>query len=825
MIGIIRHAGRRLGRARAFAVTAVLTLTLGIGGATTVFTVVNGVLLRPLPYEHSEQLVDLSHSLVISGATTVDQSDATYLVYSHENRVFSGVGAYRSTAVNLGGLSGTQGEATTPPERVAAAITTASVFGVLDVAPVQGRGLSDDDSRPGAPPVAVIGQRLWARTYASDPAIVGKRVMIDGLERTIVGVAPETFHFPNAETVIWLPLTLDLLHTNSAAFDYRGIARLKPGMSVSVAAADLQRLLPRVPEVFPGRLTAGGITAIKMRAVVRPLQDVIVGDVGRALWIVLGAVGVLLFIACANVANLFLARAEGRQRELAVRRALGAGRGTLLVDFLSEAGIIAAVGGALGLVAAASGVHALQSVGAGASIPRLADVHIDGIVVAVTAGIVALAAIIVSVVPMMRSGTASLSAMLMANGGAAGRARHGARRVLVVAQVALALILLTAAGLLARSFSRLRSVDPGFIANHAIAVRMTLPSAAYPTSAMAARAILRSIDAVAAIPGVRAAGVTTKVPLDAEARQDSAVFVEDRPLRAGGIPNLHQMAFVTPGYFRAMGIPLVAGRVFEAPDPGGGPSTAPPEVIVSQAFAQRYWKGGSAIGKRVRMNPGDPWHTIVGVVGSVRDEALEQPPTETVYSPLVTMTAFNTPWTPRDIALVVRTSGDESALVGAVRRAVHDIDPALPLYRVMSTSTLLSEAAARTTFTLLMLGVAALIAMTIGAVGIYGVISYLVSLRTREIGVRLALGATPSDMRRFVTKQALVDAAIGVGLGVAGAAVVTRVLRAVLFDVSPTDPETMAAASALLLVTALAASWFPARRAARLDPASTLRSE
>jgi predicted permease len=398
------------------------------------------------------------------------------------------------------------------------------------------------------------------------------------------------------------------------------------------------------------------------------------------------------------------------------------------------------------------------------------------------------------------------------------------RRALVVAQVALALVLLTAAGLLARSFERLRAVNPGFVAARALTMRMTLANATYPESERAARMLLRTLDAVTQIGGVQAAGVATKIPLDGEARQDSAVFVEDHPLTPGTVPPILQIVFVTPGYFRAMGIPMLSGRMFDAPDPSGAPASGAPSVIVSEAFARRYWKD-SAIGKRIKMNFFDPWETIVGVVGSVRDESLEAPPIETVYCPLSTMDAAGKPWTPRDVALVVRTSGDPIALAPAIRGAVHAVDPQLPVYRVTPATDLLAQASARTTFTLLTLGVAAIVALTIGAVGIYGVIAYLVALRAREIGVRLALGATPADMRMLVARQAVVDAAIGVAAGVLAAIAATRVLTSILFDVRTTDPETLAAAAAVLLVTALAASWIPARRAAALDPALTLRSE
>ncbi len=824
-----RYAARRLLRARAFAMSATLTLALGIGGATAVFTVVNGVLLRPLPFPNAARLVDLSHTLAVSGVLNVDQSDATFLMYRKQNHVFADVAAYRSSAANLSDALGASsgGGASAAPERVSATWTSASLFSVLGAAPKLGRRLGDADNQPAAEPVVVIAQRLWERKFGASPAIIGRRVMVDGVEREIVGVMPESFGFPTLETTLWLPLVLDPAHTRSAAFDYRGIARLRDGVSLAAATADLQRLLPHVPEVFPGRLTAGAIAVTHMRAVVRPLRDVIVGDVGRILWIVLGASGVLLLIACANVGSLFLARAEGRQRELAVRRALGAGRGSLLADFLSEAVILSVLGAALGLGFAVVAIHLLQSADTSATVPRLAEVRLDGVVLGATACIAALAAIVVSAVTVMRSGGASLSALLMASGGATsgGRTRSHTRRALVAVQVALALVLLAAAGLLARSFSRLVAVNPGFDAQHALTFRMALPPAAYPTTGAAARVMLETLDALRAVPGVQFAGAATKLPLDDEGRQDSAVYIEDHPLGMGGIPGVHEMVFATPGYFRAMDIPLLAGRGFQAPDAGADTAHLPREVIVSAAFAGRYWQGQSALGKRVRMNPTDAWSTVVGVAGNVREAGLEQPPSETVYSPLVTVDAAGMPWTPRDVAFVVRgaETGSPAGLAAAARRAVYSVAPALPIYRVMPVSALVSAAVSRTMFTLMVLGIAAIVAMIIGAMGIYGVIAYLVSLRTRELGVRLALGARPADVRRLVVRHGLTDAVLGVAAGLVVAAALTRVLATMLYDVSPMDPVTLVAASVVLLVTAVAASWLPARRAAALDPSSALR--
>jgi putative ABC transport system permease protein len=822
----LRHAARRLARTPAFTVAATLTLALGIGGASAVFTVVNGVLLRPLPYPNSDRLVDLSHTLQVGGGMHVDQSDATYLLYQRDNRVFTGVGIYRATSVNMSAANAAA-NSTDATQRISAAIATPSTFRVFGVASAKGRTFSDADATPGAPPVAVISQQLWANALASDPAIVGRRISIDGMDREIVGVAPKSFHFPEEQTQLWLPLVLDATHTNSAAFDYKGIARLKDGVTIAAANADLQRMLPQVPVVYPGRLTAAAITATKMRSEAASLRDTIVGNVSKILWVVLGAVALLLLLACANVANLFLARAEGRQREFAVRRALGAGRLMLLQTSLGEALVLSVVGGALGIALAAIGVSFLQQIPMGASIPRLGEIHVDLFVVAFTIAVSCVAALAVSALPAIRSSRASLSSLMGADGRSAtgSRVRHGVRRALVVSQVALALVLVSGAALFARSFQRLSAVNPGFDADHALAFRLAMPAAAYPSTNDAATTAIAALRALRAVPGVTSAGAASRLPLDEQYTADSAVLVEDHPVQPGQIPNVMPMMFATPDYFRAMGIQIVAGRVFADPDPSLDPTRAPREVIVSEAFALKYWTAAEAVGKRIRMNPLDAWSMIVGVVGSTHDAGLAKPAVAEVYSQLVTIAASGKPWSPRDYSFVVRTSGNAADVSAGVRGAVHSVAPELPVYRLTPLRSLLQDAEARTTFTVLLLSIAAVVALVIGTMGIYGVVAFLVALRTREIGLRLALGAQPSDVRRMVVGRALVDAVIGVAVGVAGAVALTRELSTLLYSVKPTDPISLLSAGALLLLTAMVASWIPARRAARLDPATALRDE
>lgn len=826
----LRRAARRLVRAPVFSITAALTLMLGIGATTAVFSLVDGVLLRPLPFVRPGHLVDLSHTMVLQGVSQVDQSDATYLYYRRANQVFSEVGAYQTSAVNLSAAGPGAGDPT-PAGRVEAARASASVFGLLGMAPIRGRVFRDDEDLPGVPPVVILGERLWKGRYASDPGIIGRTVMIDGSAREVVGVMPESFGFPDDRTALWLPIGIDPARTKSASFDFRAVARLRAAVTPEAAAADLEKLLPQVPEAFPGRLTANAIRLTHMRPEVRLLHDTMVGGVGRALWVVFGAAAFLLLIACANVANLFLVRAEERQHELVVRRALGAGRGVIFAEFLSEGLVLATLGGALGLALAKAGLGALRSLESGFAIPRLAGVGRDGAVLAVAAGITVLVALVMSVVPALRSHGPEAATVLVqtGRGATAGRSRHRARRLFVVVQVALALVLVTGAGLMARSFRFLRSVPPGFVAAQSYTLRVALPDAVYPTTGAAVSLVTRALDELAALPGVSAAGVVSKLPLDDEARRDTAAFVEDKPLAMGTMPNLHQVAYASPGIFSALGIRFRQGHSFERPDP----ARAPLEVIVTHALAKRYWGEGQAVGRRLRLAPTGPWFTVVGVTGDIRGTRLDQPPDETVYLPLVTAPgpaaadggAGDARWTPRELAFVVRSSADPRDVTIPVERTLRALAPGLPVYGVRTMAEVVARSTARASFTLELLEIASIAALLIGAVGLYGVVSYMVSLRVREMAVRMALGAQPGALRRQVLRQAFAVAALGIVLGLGATLLLMRFLTALLFDVAPTDPATLLGAVALMSGVAVAASWFPARRAAVIDLAVALRPD
>ena len=812
----IVHAGRRLLRTPGFTIAATLTLALGIGAATAAFSVVHAVLLRPLPYPEPERLLALSHSLFVGKAVQVDQSDASLLFYRRHSRAFSDFGGYRTTAAALGPARGADAQ------RVAAAVVTAGFFSALRITPLQGRTFTETDEQPGAPPVVVIAQGLWKRQFAADAGVLDRPLYVDGIAHQVVGIVPETIRFPSAETEVWLPLRLDSTKTDSATFEHRAIARVRDGVSAAAAAADLQALLLRLPEELPGRLTRPAIEQTRMEAVVRPLADVIVGDIGRVLWIVLGAAFFVLAIAGANVANLFFVRAEARREAVAVERALGATSLDVFLQFFWEGILVAAGAMAAGTVLAMAGVSLLQSLRGVIDLPRLAEVRVDGIVLAVAGCAALCAALLASGLPALRFCLAAVPSSLGATSrsATADRRRHRVRHALVVAQVALALVLLVGSGLMARSVWRLRAVQPGFQPGQSLTFRIALPAATYATADETVRFSERALDRISALPGVQHAAATSKLPLEESGRTDSAVFPEDRPVPPGSLPVIHPVVYATPGYFASAGIPLLSGRTFTPTEP----PRVVHEVVVSRAFAERYWKGESPLGRRLRILSRGPLYTVVGEVANVRDTALDRPPDELIYCPLLPARE-DARWTPRDLAFVVRIAAHDPGTAGAVRNALRGLDAAVPIYRLRPLSDVVAQASARREMTFLLIAGAAGVALVLGALGLFGVMSYVVALRTREIAIRLALGAHPGRVRRMVAFQGLRTAAIGIAIGLVGATTLTRLLAALLYEVSPTDPAVLAVGAGLLLLVAGAASWLPTRRTTEIDPASALRAE
>jgi putative ABC transport system permease protein len=825
ILSSIRSLFRGFRSSPGFLLIVIFTLAVGIGATAAIFTVVNAVLIRPLPYPEPERLVAVWNRAPGMNLDQFEHSEGSYLVYRRHNHVLEDLGIYAEGSVTLTGGD--------RPERAGAAGMTASLFHVLRVPPFLGRTFQEADGLPGAEKVTVLSHELWQRRFGGRRDVLGQVLQIDGVATRVVGVMPAPFRFPSVQTELWQPLTIDPATPVVGNFSYTAVGRLKPGVTRAQAARELSSLVFRIAEDYGERdVSRGMIESVKLSVLVHSLSADLVGDVERVLWLLLGSVGIILVIACANVANLFLVRAEGRQREVAVRTALGASRRDVARLFLSESVVLALIGGALGLGLAAAGIRLLVSLRP-EGIPRLEEIGIDGSVLAFTAAISIVAGFICGGFALLRFGRPEMVPALKegGRGGSAGRGRLWTRAVLVVVQMALALVLLVASGLMAKSFWRLRGVNPGFDSRGVLTLRLYLPPARYADAPAAARFVQQLLERVRAVPGVASAGTVSILPLSGS-NSNSGYTLEDFPLPKDTIPPLLGTRFASPGYFEAMRIPLVAGRTFDRLDPGRRSG----EVVVSQALAERFWPGKSALGKRLTNGNNKEqhsWYTIAGVVGSVHDLGLDKKPLETVYLPLLGQEppadaktgARNPEYVSRDVALVVRGRVAPASLVAPVRQAVWSLDPNLALADVRPMQEVVSRSMARTSFTMLLLVIAAAVAVVLGTVGIYGVISYVVSQRTREIGVRMALGAARGDIARMVLREGFLITLVGIVIGLAGAFAVTRLLIALLFDTSPLDPAIFAAVPALLAAVALAASWLPAERAARVEPLEAIRYE
>ncbi len=817
LLAPFRSLARELSRHPGFLLVAVVTLAVGIGANAAIFSVVNAVLIRPLPFSEPERLVGVWHTAPGLKMDQFELSDGSYVLYRANNKVLEDLGIFREGSVTLTG-----GET---PERVDASGATAALFDVLRVKPRLGRGIQAADEKPGAEKVAVISDKLWRDRFGGDSKAVGSLLKVDGVSTRVVGVMPPDFRFPEAGTALWLPMTIDPAKLEAGNFNYTAIGRLRPGVTPKQAERDLSALVARIAEAYPDSgISRGMLESAKLAVLVHPLRDDVVGEVQRILWLLLGSVGCILLIACANVANLFLVRAEGRQREVAVRTALGASRGAVFRLFVGESLALALIGGLLGLGLAAAGVRLLVSLRP-EGIPRLEEIGVDGTVLAFTFLLSLFAGLLCGGFAALRYGAPELVPALKegGRGGTAGRGRHRARNVLVVIQMALALVLLVGSALMVKSFWRLRSVDPGLDPEGVLTVRLDLPEAGYEDAFANARFVQQLLEKVRALPEVVSAGTVTDLPLSGS-DSNSGYSFEDFPLGPDQVPPILGTRFVSPGYFETMGIPLIEGRTFERIDPAKRSN----EVVVSEALARRFWPNQSALGKRLAQGLPDKamWHTIVGVVGSVRDHGLDEKPWPSVYFPVLRLGMTGEgEWVPRSFYLAVKGRIDPASLTASVRRAVWSLDPNLPLTQVRPMTEVVSRSMARTSFTMLLLVIAAAVALLLGSVGIYGVISYVVSQRTREIGVRMALGAARTDISRMVLREGAVITLIGIGLGIAAALAVTRLMLALLFDVSPTDPVTFAVVPVMLAAVALLASWMPARRAAAVEPLEAIRYE
>lgn len=791
----VRYAVRMLRRAPGFTLVAVLTLALGIGATTAIFSVVRGVLLRPLPFAAPERLVRIwqaspSQSLVRGTLSPLDFED-----WKGRQRSFEDMGSWWYVE----GMSGSDLSGDGEPQRVPTAFVSDGFFSTLGVAARLGRGLLPEDHQPGRDTVAVISYGLWQRRFGGDPSVLGRTLTLDGVPHTVVGVMPPAFAFPSERVDLWISqsrIAEDSIPRLRQVRWVSVVGRLKPGVSLDSVRSELNGLAKQLADEYPAtNLQFTGATVV-------PLHEALTGDVRVGLLVLLGAVAFLLLIACVNVANLMLTRSTARERELAVRAAMGAGPGRLVSQLLTESLVLALLGGALGLMVAVWGTDLLLAFSV-KQLPRLQEVRVDGAVLVFALGATLFTGVLFGLMPALRAGSPRLAPALRSGRSLVGGGGVRLRSALVVTEVALAVVLAAGAGLAVRSLVSLLSVDPGFHPQGAVVVSFSVPSS-HPSS----QYIGEVLERVRAVPGVQVAGTAKNLPLEGSG-ESYPVLLADQPLVTEADAPRANFLHVSNDYFRVLGIPLLRGRAFTSQDNDKAPSV----LVINEAFARRFFPGEDAVGKVFQ--GGD---VVVGVVGDVRQESLAEPAPPMAYIHVLQNGRGN-------VNLMVRGEGAPLQLAAAVRQAIWSLNPEQTITRITTLEDVVGESVSRPRLITALLGLFAVLALVLGAVGIYGVLAYTVGQRQREIGIRLALGARPQEVLRMVLKSGMGLAGTGVALGVAGALVLSRVMSSILYGVAPHDPLTFGMVAVLLLGVALMACLVPARRAMRVDPAVTLRAE
>ncbi|HEY1241766.1 MAG TPA: ABC transporter permease [Bryobacteraceae bacterium] len=820
-MGWMRLVFRRLVRAPGFTAIALITLALGIGANTAIFSVVNGVLIKPLPYPQASELVGVWHLAPgISGITgNINCSPTMYFTYREQSHTFREFGLWQNGGATITGL----GE----PEALRAIVVTYGTLQALGVQPVVGRWFSQADDTPGTPETVILTYGYWQRRFGGNPSIVGRAVTLDSKPRTVIGVMPRDFQFMNAKADIILPQRFERNKLFLGNFSYQGIARLKPGVTLKQADADVARMLGIWLEAWPappGFTNALFVTA-RFAPKLQPLKQEVVGDIGTTLWVLMGTIGLVLLIACANVANLLLVRAEGRQQELAIRAALGAGWGRIARELLVESMTLGILGGALGLALAFGALRVLVSRGP-AMLPRLNELGIDAWALAFTLVVSLASGILFGLIPVFKYAGPRIAGGLRGGGRTMshGRERHRARNTLVVVQVGLALVLLIGSGLMIRTFAALRDVAPGF--THPAQVQLlhvSIPETHVKEPDRVMRMENEMMDKLAAIPGVTSVAFANSAPLEGFNPND-LIYAHDKQYSVGQVPPIRRFRFVSPGYLKTTGTALITGRDFTWTDLYDKRHVA----LVSESMAREMWGSPTAaLGKQIREGMKDPWREIVGVVQDVHDDGIEKKPPTMVYWPALVDSFWGSAIQAQRFGpFVVRTNraATEGFLTQA-RRAIWSVDASLPVFRVQTLEDVYDDSMMRTSFTLVMLAIAGAMALVLGVIGIYGVIAYAVSQRTREIGIRMALGAQPAGLRQMFVRYGLRLSGIGAVIGLAAAAGITRLMSSLLFGITALDPATYAVVVAVLIAASALASYVPARRSTAVNPVDALRIE
>ena len=802
-----------------FTIVTLITIGVGVGANTAIFSVINGILLKPLPYPGPERLVSVWQSCPGLNLPEMNLAPSDYFTFREENRSFEQFGIWQGDNVTVTGISS--------PEQLPGIDVTEGTLNALGIQPALGRLFTAADDRPESPETVILSYGYWQRRFGGDRGAIGQQIRVDGKSKQIIGVLPQNFRFLETKIDVIQPFRFNRSKITLGNFSYQGIARLKPGVTLAQANADVGRMIPMVITRFPAPpgFSAKIFSEVKILPNVRPLKHDVVGDLGKVLWVLMGSIGVVLLIACANVANLLLVRTEGRQQELAIRAALGAGAREVAREILTESVVLGVLGGAVGLGLAYWALQLLVKI-APSRLPRLDSISIDPLAMLFTLAISLLAGILFGLIPVIKYASPSVMPALRAGGRTLSQSREAqrVRNALVVLQTALAVVLLISSGLMIRTFQTLRHVRPGFgDAAKLQTLRVYVPEAQVkePERVMAMfQEIQRKLSA---LPGVGSAAFANSVPTDNNNSTD-LLYAEDRSYREGQLPPLRRFKFVAPGFFETMGIPLVAGRDYTWADL----NERRPVTMISENLARELWHDArGALGKRIREGMKDDWREIIGVTGDVRLDGPDQKAATVVYWPVLMSNFWGDATNlQRGVTFVVRSdrSGSESFLKEA-REAVWSVNREVPLARVRTMEEIYRGSMARSSFTLVMLAIAGGMALLLGIVGIYGVISYSVLQRTREIGIRLALGAPRTALQAMIVRHGLFVAGIGVVLGLAAAAGLTRFLVSLLFEISPVDPFTYAAVSAVLLAAAAAASYIPAHKASSINPVEALRTE